>query len=335
MIENLEKINLYNEVEWEEEEKNKLFFDVEVVPSYIEGDSTRALVEQKWKTIAKILDGKKIPLESVSDGYYLADNNVIDEVFSKQFDGNLKLNTKLSNNKNDRKFQFVYDLPNEFNLAIDDTSTGKFSIVVKNSYDKTMKLELALGWWRMICANMITIPYVNKVSELSLRHRKGNFKDEFDIFLTKWIEVQLKKDTFVGIKNRIDEMKQIKELNLSINFLKYFSFAQIVYLVNILEKFSEIPIYLGGQRIQNNFSYIDDLYRTVYHDRSGLEKKREKYLDRFQDCVNLYTYDEEVNSKWGVFCLLIKAFQHLLEKHRRFNYSNHMSKHFFRTGKEV
>lgn len=302
-------------VTWEESLKEDLFFKPEIVaPVY----TSKGVIP---KRSAIYRDDNFISL--VSEQYELIENSIVHEVVSDLF--GLELNSKMSFNNSNRKFNLVYNIEDDDGTFknIDKQSEMIPLLIGKNSYDGTRAWTFQFALYRLICSNGMIAPVMTK--EIRIKHQK-----KAGVVINNIIRMELleKVGELLDNKDRIvdfiTEMQNSTEVYLNIDSLKKYSPAMLMLYLGALQKH-----YLGGfalfhDRQDGTKKYFDlsevQTDSLAEYIKNITESNRPvEHLLRWQDEMNqaVSQYREQVRNKWEVWQMLIHVAQSYQKKHQR------------------
>jgi len=277
-----------------------------------------------------------------TDNYILVENFLIHKAVT-DYGLNAKLNLKNSGIYKNSVFSMVYDFSKgAVSNEETDLSDGglSYQLLVRNSYNGTVKLDVELIIFRIICSNMLAIP-VTKVRAMK-KHYYGNFSadgkkskqvsDDVQKRIFSLIDQVVNDEVFDSIRDKILFAKKTKEVNLSYRFLQKFPINQLIVLLGMINQYSKINVnFIDSRNKSSNINTsvgLKEVMNFIVGDRkSGEDIYKSRHWDSIEEIRKL-SYPEKVNSLWGVYNLFIKVIQVMIkDKEQRLNKTRMIGKY--------
>jgi hypothetical protein len=311
----LQKLNMSSEIEWTPEKEENIFFNPLSKNIEIDGQPT------KFNILYRNNGGVVQAIKPVTGIYKPILNSEIDEVVSES-DIPMNLNMKLSSNYKNGKFILVYDVKDTASELIDEETKLFPRIIVYNSYDGTSLLRFQLGMFRMFCANLQVAEVKGMTFTMSEKHCRGNFTEELKEKVHPWLQNVLSKECFIDLNERIQKMKERKDVILTEQFLSNFTPKKLIVLLSVLERYNQ-SVNLMISDSKDEITHLTKSSVLEYLNDEDAESK-------FDDVQDSITYNEPVLNQWHVYCLLVKLTQMMVKSHQRINVSRLVGQQFWK-----
>ena len=320
------ELNLSKNLEWAQTENEHLFFDPSSKSIRVKGVNTG------WRTLFREEPEGVYPISVVGPNYMVVPNTKLDTIVTEFDDFNLTLNPSLSGNSKNKKFSLVYDVETNETFGSDSSDGGKLKpkLVIQNSYDGSSQVEILFGLFRMICSNMLVIPYSDKILRFQTRHYRSNnnLRKKVHTFMRD----ALNEEAFAEIRDMIVMSKQKTESKtIPYSYLSVMLYRQLFPMLAGIYKFSNVKVLVSGENKFYDLQEADDienLVSKIVYDRT--DPKALKKIDgigRVNDALSI-SYTETVNNHWQLYNLVLKIAQHVVEKERRIGVSRDLSRRF-------
>ncbi len=323
-------LNLSQNLVWKDTEKDHLFFDPLSKPVKVKGINTG------WRTLYREEPEGVYPISVVGPNYMVVPNLKLHNIISKFDDFDLSLNSSLSGNSKNKKFNLVYDVKTNEDFGSDSSDGGKLKpkLVVKNSYDGSSQIEILFGLFRMICSNMVVIPYSDKVMRFKTRHFRSNNNLTRQIY--SFIREALNKEAFREIRRVIVMSKQRTDIKrVPYNYFANMPYRQLFPIIAGIYKFSAVKVLVEDEEKFYNLqdiSQVKAMISRILSERT--DPKTIKKIDgshRIDEAMAL-RYMENVNNHWQLYNLVLKIAQNVVVKERRISVSRDLSRRFLYGG---
>jgi len=308
-------------IEWFPINNEDLFFEPKVENVLLKGKATKWKILYREKT-----DGDASPISVRTNLYPIIKNLDLKNAIETFNNPKPIFIPELSSQKKNAMFQMVFGFPD---IKVDDMGV---TLVVTNSYDGLTRLKFRLGLFRYICSNMIVVPSEN-VAEIQIKHYKGNFQKELNEIVDIMIKSMLENDRLTKISDRIKDMStEGIDSKISAGFWSLLTRQEFTIALCLIQKYSKIPCLTclpGSSDASYDISVKGfDFYTNYFSGKDKNLKNKKKLKETWDEYYENILYNENVDTCWAIYNMLLKAFQVISNGNERVQKSLMLSNEF-------